>query len=281
MNPTVARILAERGVIATREYPRLGPTLRRLHRDGQLANPLPGVFTGNPDRAPQTWLRAVSLWSGPAGVVHAASAAGLWLPGAADPLIQLAHPTLRSRRGVQVTRRTIPDEFVRRWPGIRAVSPGYAAAELASQDDGRAACEALRLRLASHAELVAATGALAGCRGQRERELVIGACRDDPWSYAELRLHRILRTARIRGWVANQPVRLNGHRFVPDVRFRGRPVIIEVDGRATHQQPGQFRRDRERQNEFTMAGYSVIRFTWEQLDDPAYVVRVVREVLRR
>ncbi len=178
VHPVVAMILAEQGVVATREHPRLGPTLRRLH-------------------------------------------------------------------------------------------------------GGRSACEALRLGVARQGDLVAATAALAGSRGQRERALVVAACRDNPWSFAELRLHQILRAAGIGGWVANQRVRIGGRSYQPDVRFRGRRVVIEVDGRATHQSPGQFILDRERQNEFSMAGYFVVRFAWEQLDDPAYVVRVVREVLRR
>lgn len=180
-----------------------------------------------------------------------------------------------------MVRRIVPPEHVTHAAGIRLVSAAYAAAELASHDDGRAACEVLRLGLASHTDLVAATATLAGTRGQTERVRVIAACKDNPWSYAELRLHRILRSAGIRGWVANRPIRLNGRLLEPDVRFRGQLAIIEVDGRATHQQPSQFLLDRERQNEFAMAGYLVIRFTWEQLDDPEYVLRVVRQVLRR
>lgn len=280
MNPTIAMIIAEQGAIATRQYPRLGSTLRRLHLAGQLDRPLPGVFTapGVPDL--QTWFRVVSLWSAPTGVLHGQTAAGLWSLAAADPVARLAHPSLRSRRGVQVLRRTVPPEHVTRVGGIRLASPAYAAAELASHDDGRAACEALRLGLATHSDLVAATATLAGTRGHPERVRAIAACEDNPWSYAELRLHRILRSAGIKYWVANRPIRLNGRLLDPDVRFRDRRVIIEVDGRATHQQPGQFELDRERQNEFAIAGYLVIRFTWEQLDNPDYVLRVVREVLR-
>ena len=178
-----------------------------------------------------------------------------------------------------MTRRVVPPEQVTHAVGIRLASAAYAAAELASHDDGRAACEALRLGLASHSDLVAAAAALAGTRGQAERVRAIAACEDNPWSYAELRLHRILRSAGIKNWVANRPIRLGSRLLEPDVRFRHRRVIIEVDGRATHQRPGQFLLDRERQNEFAIAGYLVIRFTWEQLDDPDYVLRVVREVL--
>ena len=280
MNSTVAAILAEQGVIATKQYPTLGPTLRRLYARDELTNPLPGVFLPGGPSEPLAWLRAVSLWSAPAGVLHGASAASLWMPELRSPVARLAHPTLRGRRGVVVTRRSVPPEYVRQAWGVRTASPAFSATELAADDDGRAACEALRLKLTTPEDLHAAMLAMAGSRGQAERRRAIEACADNPWSYAELRLHRILRAAQIGGWVGNRAIIVRGRKYAPDARFPARRVIIEVDGRATHQAPGQFQQDRERQNEFAMAGFRVIRFTWEHLDDPDYVVRVVREVLR-
>ncbi|MGC3994592.1 MAG: DUF559 domain-containing protein [Propionicimonas sp.] len=138
----------------------------------------------------------------------------------------------------------------------------------------------LRLRLATFDELTLATRALAGSRGHAERVRAITACEGNPWSYAELRLHRILREAGFRDWVGNRPLDIGGSVFHPDARFRAARVIIEVDGRETHDRAGPFRRDRETQNVYIAAGYLVIRFTWEHLDDVDYVVRVVREVLR-
>lgn len=102
----------------------------------------------------------------------------------------------------------------------------------------------------------------------------------EPWSYAELRLHRILRAAGIVGWVANEPLVLQGRDLRPDVLFRGAKVVIEFDGREVHNSPAQFLRDRERQNVFMSHGYRVVRFGWEHLDDPEYVVKTVRRALR-
>lgn len=280
MHAAIEAILTEQGVVTTTAHRGLKSSLARLARAGLLENPLPGVFTPPSDGSVLQRLRAVTAWAGPAGVLHSRTAAGLWLPELAGSVAFLAHPTLRSRRGVVVCRRTIPPEFVVVGAGIRAASPAYAAAELASQDDGRAACEALRLRLVTPDDLAMATASLAGSRGQRERLRVITSCADNPWSYAELRFHRILRTAGIRGWVANRPVRVGGSIYQPDARLPAERVVIEVDGRATHEPAAQFRRDRERQNAFTAAGYLVIRFTWEQLDDPEYVIRTVRAVVR-
>jgi very-short-patch-repair endonuclease len=280
VHPAIEAILADQGVITARAHPALNSTMRRLYRDGRLASPLPGVFIDGEDTSWLTWLRAVNHWSAPSGIIHDSSAAGLWLPSPADPVARLIHPTLRSRRGVVVVRRSVPPEFVREAQGLRTVSPAYAAAELAALDDGRSACEMLRLRLASFEDLALATRALAGSRGHAERARAIAACEDNPWSYAELRMHRILRDAGFRDWVANRPLDIGGSIFHPDARFRAARVIIEVDGRETHERPGQFRRDREAQNAYTAAGYLVIRFTWEHLDDVDYVVRVVRDVLQ-
>ena len=280
MNPTIALILAERGAIAAREYPQLKSTLHRLQHAGDLDSPLPGVFISPQAVDPVSWLRAVSLWSGPLGVIHTSSAAALWGLRDLGLIAHLAHPSLRARRNVVVTRRKIAPEHVVCRSGVRLVTAAYAAAELAAIDDGRAACEALRLRLASYPDLAEAASALAGSRGHQRCHEVVAALENDPWSYAELRLHRILREAGIDDWIGNRPLKINGNLFQPDVRFRRRRLIIEMDGRSTHQAPGQFVLDRERQNQFAMVGYSVLRFTWEHLDQPEYIAHVVRTTLR-
>jgi very-short-patch-repair endonuclease len=279
VHPRIEAVLAADGVITSADFPSLASTLRRLERRGVLACPFPGVFVAAP-QTPLSRLRAISRWSAPLGTLHGSSAVGLWLPSATPAVTQLAHPTLRSRPGVAVSRRIVPADFIVTTQGVRAACPAYGAAELAAVDDGRVACEALRLGLATPDDLALAAAALAGSRGQVQRRRAIAACADNPWSYAELRLHRILRSAGIRSWIANRPVEVGGRVFRPDARFRAERVVIEVDGRATHEAPAQFRLDRERQNALTAAGYVVIRFTWEHLDDPAYVVGVVRDVLR-
>ncbi len=151
--------------------------------------------------------------------------------------------------------------------------------KLAATDDGRAICEALRRRLATPSELVGALAALAGSPGQPTRRCVVEACLDNPWSYAELRLQRILRAAGIIGWRGNITITLNGKAFHPDIIFREPRVIVEFDGREVHDNLAQFLADRERLNCFAENGYLVVRFGWEHLDDPTYVVAVVQRAL--
>lgn len=240
--------------------------------------PLPGIYLP-PDYSNLTWLRAVSAWAGPAGALHGRSAASLWAGEYASPMAFVAHSSLASRPGVVVSRRVVPSGFVSLRRGLRFASPAYAAVELAAADDGRAICEALRLRLADHGDLTMALRAQAGSTGQAIRRKVVTACAGNPWSYAELRLQRILTDAGIGDWVANRPIVLGGRELYPDIRFRHRRLIVEFDGRDVHDGPSRFLADRERLNVFEAHGYHVLRFGWEHLDQPAYIVAAVRAAL--
>ena len=280
MHPAIEAELADHGVITVAAHPRLRSALSRLTTAGVLANPLPGVYLAADDRSRLTWLRATSAWSSPLGVLHGRSAAALWLPSLDGPIAFLAHPWLRSRRGIVVSRRLVPPEFTHTRSGIRFASPAYAAVELAAIDDGRAICECLRRKLADQDALERALRALGGADGQPARRKVVKACAGKPWSYAELRLHRILLDAGITGWVANRPLTVLGTVVWPDVRFLRSRLILEFDGRETHGRPDQFLGDRERQNLIEAADYRVLRFGWEHLDQPDYIARIVRAALR-
>ncbi len=279
MNPAILSILTDHGVVKVADHPRLRSTLSRLVDARVLASPLPGTYAA-PPRTDTEWLRTVCAWAEPQGILHGETAASLWLPGFHGRETRLAHPSLRSRRRIRVCRKQIPREFVRVSDGVRFASPAYAAVELAATDDGRAICEALRRGLATSAEVEAALAAMAGSRGHSARRRVVQDCLANPWSYAELRLQRILRAADISDWRGNATITLDGQLFHPDILFRRARVIVEFDGREVHNDPAKFLKDRERQNVFVEHGYLVLRFGWEHLDDPEYVVRAVRRTLR-
>lgn len=279
MDTRVEVTIAEQGYIAVADHPRLRSTLSKLRLAGKLVAPLPGIYLA-PGFSNLDWLRAVSAWAGPIGALHGRSAASLWCREYTSPVALVAHPGLAPRPGVQVSRRAVPRGFVRVRGGVRFASPAYAAVEMAASDDGRAICEALRLRLADQDELSLALGAQAGSTGQTIRRKVVIACAGNPWSYAELRLQRILASAGIGDWVANRPIMLGGRELRPDIRFRHRMLIVEFDGRETHDGPSRFLADRERLNLFEAHGYHVLRFGWEHLDQPDYVIAAVRAALR-
>jgi very-short-patch-repair endonuclease len=98
---------------------------------------------------------------------------------------------------------------------------------------------------------------------------------------SERLLHRILRSAGIRGWVANYPVWIHGELAgVADVAIVERRIALEVDGWAYHSDVVRFRRDRSKQNTLVAAGWTVLRFTWADLTErPGYVVTLVSRMI--
>jgi very-short-patch-repair endonuclease len=57
-----------------------------------------------------------------------------------------------------------------------------------------------------------------------------------------------------------------------DFPWPRRRLIVEVDGYAYHRSPTAFETDRERDVHLTLAGWTVLRFTWTQVTTrPAWV----------
>lgn len=93
---------------------------------------------------------------------------------------------------------------------------------------------------------------------------------------SEVVCQRILSVARIGGWTANQRVYdQHGLIGIVDILFPEIALVIEIDGRAWHSTVDRFESDRYRQNRLLSAGYLVLRFTWQHLQDPNYVVRTI------
>jgi len=276
VNRTVSTLFDQHPAVAIRHHPRLRTTLWRLQRSGELQSPLPGVLVLATDNRPLTSLAAISLWAAPIGVIHGVSAAEVWSDQPLSSPVQVSHPTLRSRAGVRVSRHRIPLNFIIEHRDIRLAEPGFVAAEIAATDHGRLLSELLRSGLATQAGVQAALTNFTDCPGQLARRRALRNCERNPWSYAEVRLHNILREAHITGWTANAKIRIASQVCHPDVLFDEDLIVVEFDGRAAHSSAKQFLRDRERQNLLVLAGYRVLRFTWEHLDDPSYIVTAVR-----
>ena len=100
-------------------------------------------------------------------------------------------------------------------------------------------------------------------------------------SVLEAHMLRLLRDHSLPGPVAQHEVRV-GRRFVGRVDFAypRRKVAIEVDGYECHSSLAAFRRDRARQNELVAAGWTVLRFTWDDVvHRPERVAGVLHRVL--
>ena len=97
---------------------------------------------------------------------------------------------------------------------------------------------------------------------------------------SERRLHRLLRSAGITGWIPNLRIALNGASYEIDVAFPKARLAIEVDGFRYHSGDERFQRDRTKQNALTSTGWRVLRFTWADLSDrPGYVIEQIRHML--
>jgi very-short-patch-repair endonuclease len=81
-----------------------------------------------------------------------------------------------------------------------------------------------------------------------------------------LRRHR-LPTPRFNDWIA-----IGGRRFQVDCHWPGSGQIVELDGWQAHGTRSAFREDRTRDRVLRVAGYSVTRITWSELDDEPEVV---------
>jgi len=76
----------------------------------------------------------------------------------------------------------------------------------------------------------------------------------------------------------------HGGRFVAriDAAFAERKLAVEVDGFAHHSSPDAFQRDRERQNRLVALGWTVLRFTWDDVvHRPTMVATTIRDAIER
>jgi hypothetical protein len=65
-----------------------------------------------------------------------------------------------------------------------------------------------------------------------------------------------------------------------DLLWPEQRVVVETDGRAFHDNPMAFERDRKRDRELQLSGYRVVRFTYRQIEEePDAVISAIRRLL--
>ena len=60
---------------------------------------------------------------------------------------------------------------------------------------------------------------------------------------------------------------MGDRRLRPDFLWPDRRFIVETDGRASHATVAAFKEDRRRDRDLMLAGYNVLRVTWDQLEN--------------
>lgn len=280
----VGRLLAEGGgVLRRRDHPALGGSIDRLLRDGRLLAVLPGVYV-DAVRAGElsVRLRALQAWRPDAVVTGAAAAKLTFWPDLTVDTVTVAVPRLDCRpRGYRIEKRRVPADLVLESAGLRLTAPALTALDLCPSHGGDAIDAVLRSRRATLADLRQALDDSAGRRGQAVSRRLLLDSRDEPWSEAERKAHRLLRAAGIEGWRTNLRVVVRGACYYLDIAFPEQRLVLEIDGRAFHSDGGAFEHDRARQNDLVLAGWTVLRFTWAMLEEhPDAFVAAVLEALR-
>jgi very-short-patch-repair endonuclease len=101
-------------------------------------------------------------------------------------------------------------------------------------------------------------------------------------SDGERHMHTILlRTSRT-DWIGNYVVRRSDGHIIArcDFALPDLKLAVEVDGRTAHTGRTAFERDRRRQNALILAGWTVLRFTWQQITtSPDEVLLTVTQAL--
>jgi very-short-patch-repair endonuclease len=102
---------------------------------------------------------------------------------------------------------------------------------------------------------------------------------DVPRSELERRFLVLCRRAALPSPAVNAWLAVAGEEMQVDFVWHGSRSIVEVDGFRTHGTRRAFREDRRRDRLLELAGWRVVRFTWDDVTgDPDHVTSVLREL---
>lgn len=284
MDDSLAQLLrANGGVLVRRDHPELAATLDWLIRTDRLVRVLPGIYT-TPTLAasPAARMRAACASDPDAVLVGATAARASYWPAAPTGPVEVALPRRREpQASFTFLKRQIPPELIEGTAGLRWTTPALTALDVATTVDANAIDIALRTRRATLAAMYGALQATPARAGNADRRRLLLDSRDEPWSEAERRAHRLLRAAHLTGWRSNRPVMVGGRLYYIDIAFGASMLAVEIDGRLHELDKDLFESDRWRQNALVRAGWRVLRFTWTMLvDHPELVVQEIRAGLR-
>ena len=173
------------------------------------------------------------------------------------------HPGIRAHRTALLTSKD-----ARTHKGIRVTSPARTLVDLAPSLTYRGLRRAVRqaqgMHLASHRELVETVTRLGPRRGSRNLRRIIATGPAPTRSELEDVVLDLILHGGFQHPDVNKPMVLNGRRVVPDFRWPKRPLVIEADGAAWHENQLAREDDAERQALLEAHGEQVLRVTWEQ-----------------
>jgi len=288
----IAQLAArQHAVVGRRQLLAMGigdDAIRHRVRTGRLHPLHRGVYAvGHNLLLPDSRYMAAVLASGAGAVAsHRTAAAVLGL--APSPSGDLEVTVLRAggcfRRGLRVhgTRSFDPSD-VGKCKAIPCTSPARTLVDLAAVLDRRRLRRALErsieLRILDGRAMDAALGRSNGRRGTGVlRELLAGRYGAPAPVRTEIErlFFELVREAGLPLPVVNAYV----GPYEVDFHWPAARLIVETDGRETHDTPHQFEEDRRRDLELALAGWRVVRISWRQVTrEPEAVVALLRSLL--
>jgi very-short-patch-repair endonuclease len=296
MNPGLAseRLAAKQhGVLSRAQALELGladRTIARRVESGRWRAMHPGVYA--PQSAPPSWhqrLMAAVLCGGPGAMASHRSSAWLWrLDGLTERPIEISVPAGRRMRGVIVhRRRPVDDPEDVSIDGIPATGIERTLLDLAAVVPVRRAGLALDDALRRGLTTLEAMRAILGTKGRPGvrslRELMNDRDHRDLRleSRLESALLRLIRAHRLPVPVPQYDV-MEGGQFVArlDFAYPSKLLGIEADGYRWHGSIERWRSDLRRENRLKLLGWTVLRFSWNDVHDrPEIVANEIRAAL--
>jgi very-short-patch-repair endonuclease len=285
----LAALAAEQaGVFSRRQAREAGFSYGRIQRRidrGEWA----ALYGGRALRAAHTILdargldHAALLATGDRSMLGGPSAARWWnidVPWP-EPFILVPSTSRREPAGITIRRRTVDDADIVLRDGVLLTSRPCTIVDCLREMPFRTGVDLVDLALQqgwlTFDDLVDRTQGLIGQPGVKTLVRHIRVARPGTRSEAERTMARLLRRAGLTGWKANFSLDGVG---VLDFAFIRQRVAIEIDGRAWHSAGDRFQSDRNRQNRLILRGWTVLRFTWEDLvHRPHEVIREVQLAL--
>jgi very-short-patch-repair endonuclease len=257
---------------------------------GRLHRLYPAVYAVGHRLLPkQAWLMAAILASGPEAVLSHSSAAALWeLRGYSEGAVHVTLPR-KSTSTKQIRRHhsPLPPDEVTVKKGIPVTRVPRTIFDLAASEDVDVIQNLLRevefLELWDRLSLWDLVERYPGRRGVRKVRVALERLKSEPPGRKRSKLEEgfapFLRKHRLPLPRFNDWILLGAKRYQVDCHWPGTGQIVELDGWQGHRTRTAFREDRARDRALRVAGYSVTRLTWSQLDDEPEAVAADLRVL--
>lgn len=242
---------------------------RRL-RDGDLCTVVPGVYrAAGTALTPELRLRAVTQRLGPTAVVTGRWAAW-WhdIAGPATGPIAIIVPPAGSRPGwpdITVLRRPLDRADRTTLRKLPVTTRARTVLDCAAQPDAEDIRDRALQRGTTILSLETARQRMAPGRGSAAARRLIEPVRQGGVSPPERELRHALTDQRGSRWRCGVTVWVHGRKCCLDLAIEEIKLAVEVDGWTVHSRSDAFGSDRERQNELVRAGWTVLRYTPQQI----------------